>query len=348
MKVLISYVCMSAAVGLFLPVLVPPAGPTADKARGTLGISLKAAQVQEVAGPKSAAAQAGLDPAGSRPASGPGQSGPSHPAPSGSRVGSAPPPQAGWSLSTLGIRLAGSAVPVKIHADQFGHCYAIAPLNWVIWGQRREADALDIGAPGTPEASWASWGVRGVAGWMIRNDPGAATPESAIHQFLSGHMLLHKMHITYGPPMRDEWGYTWLPYEKDDVAPPRKGVVIYRAFPVAGDPLGYIYVDRFAETTKALWESRGAQAIAVALSIRCTTQLRPSPDAPGRPRADDDKLESTYNQTLGTEYAHNPDTGELYSMNHATDWKEDGPEGAGYYVRSGNDLRKLVPGLPRR
>jgi hypothetical protein len=39
-------------------------------------------------------------------------------------------------------------------------------------------------------------------------------------------------------------------------------------------------------------------------------------------------VESTYNQQLGMEYAHDPDTGENYWMNHAADWTEQRTRGA--------------------
>ncbi len=102
---------------------------------------------------------------------------------------------------------------------------------------------------------------------------------------------------------------------------------------------GYVLITR---VRRDLWASHGAQAVAVALSIRCLRSLQPSPD-PGKSRGED-QLESTYNQQLGMEYAHDPATGENYWVNHSTDWLETGPEGPGYYKRSGNDRRKLVPG----
>ncbi len=56
-------------------------------------------------------------------------------------------------------------------------------------------------------------------------------------------------------------------------------------------------------------------------------------------------MESTYNRQLGTEYAHNPETGQIYWMSHSTDWKENGPRGPGYHIQSGNELKKLEQGL---
>jgi hypothetical protein len=116
---------------------------------------------------------------------------------------------------------------------------------------------------------------------------------------------------------------------------------------VPNDPMGYILIYRQIQTPRELWEKRGALALMVGFSIRCNVQLHASPDSPARPRSDDDKEESTYNQQLGTEYAHNPETGEIYWMNHASDWRQTGPQGPGYYIRTGNEWKKLEEGLGR-
>ena len=56
--------------------------------------------------------------------------------------------------------------------------------------------------------------------------------------------------------------------------------------------------------------------------------------------------ESTYNAQLGTEYAHDSTTGELYLMEHASDWWEAGPNGPGYYkALPGGGYRQLTQGL---
>jgi hypothetical protein len=137
--------------------------------------------------------------------------------------------------------------------------------------------------------------------------------------------------VVYGQPLRDDtFGYTWLPFEIGDPklpTPPAKGVVLYRVWPIPNDPNGYIVLQRRAQTPKPLWERKGAQAIAVALSIRCARQLRPSPDVGGRRPPGDDQMESTYNQQLGMEYAHDAATGENYWVNRSTDWDDTGPQG---------------------
>ncbi len=248
-------------------------------------------------------------------------------------------PTAAW----LGVKFNLKTQPVKVHFNDYHTCYAVGPADWVVWGHRKEGDAVDVGGP---DGSTASWGSLGVTGFM-RQSLSQATPETYIQWFLSNGGTGQNLRITYGEPIQDEFGYIWLPYVKEDSKPPTRGVYIYRVFPVPQDPMGYILISRIAQTPKQLWEQKGAVALTVGLSIRCSVQLHASPGSPKRPRSDDDKQESTYNQQLGTEYAHNPETGDIYWMNHASDWRENGPQGAGYYVHSGNEWKKLEPGLGR-
>jgi|GEM_PF-3479232 len=267
-----------------------------------------------------------------------------------SAAGSAPPstsgavkpgrPTADW----LGVKFSLKTQPVKVLFNDYHTCYAVAPGDWFVYGHRKEGDAVDVGGP---DRIAVSWSASGVAGSMRQSLPHYATPETEIHFSLSGGFTGQRIHVTYGEPIQDEFGYIWLPFVKEDTKPPFRGVVIYRVFPVPNDPMGYILIARWIQTPKQLWEQKGALALMVGLSIRCNVQLRASPDGPSRPRSDDDKQESTYNQQLGIEYAHNPDTGEIYWMNHASDWKETGPQGPGYYIRSGNEWKKLEQGLGR-
>lgn len=240
--------------------------------------------------------------------------------------------------SPLGTGFAGGMVPVQLHVDLYRTCMAMAPANWVIYGSRREGDALDMAA--ADGSMFASYGVAGVPGSMIRYYPRSATPESRLHAELSEG---GKGQVVYGQPLRDAtFGYTWLPFELPHAN--YRGGVLYRAWPLPNDPGGYILLQRRAQTFAHLWEQQGAQAIFVALSIRCTRQLQPSPDAGGRRPPGDGEVESTYNQQLGMEYAHDGLTGENYWVSPSTDWNDTGPDGPGYYKRSGNEWRKLVPG----
>lgn len=245
-----------------------------------------------------------------------------------------PPANQGSPAARLGTQFEGGAQPVRLHVNQYRNCFAMAPADWAIYGERREGDALDIGSPNMA----ASWSVLGVPGFMVRMDPYRyGTPEMQIYNSLS--LQFRGQPVTYGTPMRDDFGYTWLPYESGDA----KGVVIYQVWAIPYDPPGYVVVRRLAQTRKSLWKGHGAEALAGALSIRCVRQLQPSPDA-ATGSSSEDKLESTYNPQLGMEYAHDSVTGENYWVSPSADWQENGPEGPGYYRRTANELRKLAPG----
>ncbi len=250
-----------------------------------------------------------------------------------------PPQGPPATLSPLGTGFSGGMVPVRVLINQPRNCLAIAPMNWIIYGATSKGNALDMA---TADGSMA-------AGYLVDGIPGQlaaayshlyATPEMYIHNSLS---LGGRAQVAYGQPTRDDaMGYTWLPFEVAEpgaLGEPARGVLLYRVWaPLPGDPAGYIVVIRRAQAARSLWQSQGALAIAVALSIRCTVQLQPTG---GR---DDDRVESTYNQQLGMEYAHDPATGENYWVSPGADWQNVGPQGPGYYKRSGNELRKLAPG----
>jgi hypothetical protein len=157
--------------------------------------------------------------------------------------------------------------------------------------------------------------------------------------------------VSCGQPMRDDnLEYTWLPFELTEPNKPdmSRGVIPCRVWPLPSDPGGYIMAGRRAQTAKHLWERQGAQAIVVALCTYCTVQLRP-PSGGGVPdRTEEYRVESTHNQQLGMEYAHDAATCENYWVSPSTDWQNDGPEGPGYCRRSGKDLRKRVPGRIER
>ena len=87
-------------------------------------------------------------------------------------------------------------------------------------------------------------------------------------------------------------------------------------------------------------------AVLAAGSIRCQAQYTPSGAGSSGRTSREPSRQSTYNTQLGTEYAHDPETGETFFMKHATDWTDAGPDGPGYYRQIGNGYRKLVSGLP--
>lgn len=123
----------------------------------------------------------------------------------------------------------------------------------------------------------------------------------------------------------------------------RHTVVMYSFYPMSMG--GYVLVFRMAEGPKERWPSYGTIATLVAGSIRCQAQYTPSPSTGIGRAGRSASAESTYNVQLGTEYAHDPETGEVFFMRHASDWRETGPDGPGYYRETPGGPRKLAPGL---
>jgi hypothetical protein len=51
-----------------------------------------------------------------------------------------------------------------------------------------------------------------------------------------------------------------------------------------------------------------------------------------------------YNSILGTQWAHDPGTGQVYNFDRSQ--MTNGPEGEGYYVGTGVNRHMLTPGMP--
>jgi hypothetical protein len=128
-------------------------------------------------------------------------------------------------------------------------------------------------------------------------------------------------------------------------SPALKGVVAYKVFDT-GDG-GYIVAMRSAGAPPAVWDRYGAEATAVARSLECQVPLLPSrasSDLPSAPKKKEE-ADSEYSPWLGMENYHDPNTGQNYWVSPSRDWNEIGPQGPGYYMKNGNDIRKLESGL---
>jgi len=245
------------------------------------------------------------------------------------------------SRAQLGTAYNGSMQPLKSLASQGGDCKAGAPANWVISGVSPQGNALDLTLP--DKSMYAGYLNVGIQGSKAYKDTAFASPRAFIQTTVSEG---GKFKVKWGQSLQDKLGLTVLPFELSDPNEPRqgKGIVIYHVTTVPGDFSGYIIEMYTAQTFKDLWARRGAEAIAVALSIRCTAYMLTWGGASTYRRIDANKIESFYNGELGMEYAHDAATGENFWVNPLTDRNDQGAQGAGYYRKSGNDLKKLLPG----
>lgn len=243
------------------------------------------------------------------------------------------------SKSIFGISYVGSIQPLQVLVNQYGNGRAIAPANWVIIGAQEEGNAMDMMK--TDKSMYAGYLNVGISGKKAYNDPAFTSPRAFLETNISAN---GKYKVTLGQPVRNKSGLTVLSYDIKDPnsANPGKGVVIYQVFSVPGDINGYIIEMYTAQTNKEIWNSQGAEAISVALSIRCSSLS--ARKAKSNAHIDPIMLENTYNKELGIAYAYDPITGDNYWVNAVSDWNESGLQGAGYYKRIGNELKKLSPG----
>ncbi|MBV9988300.1 MAG: hypothetical protein JO301_11505 [Chitinophagaceae bacterium] len=141
-------------------------------------------------------------------------------------------------------------------------------------------------------------------------------------------------------------GYQLRSFESNNC----KGVVLYRVF--KGDGFNYSYIEamRMAVTRKDVWDQKGELVAGIAFKIMCNVQYIQH-EAPSFPRSSSLKTSTTktkkddygYNPQRGTEECHNPRTGENHIVTPEM-WSNTGPDGPGYYKKSGNEYIKMAPG----
>ena len=254
--------------------------------------------------------------------------------PSGPVQGVAPPVQRPPSQTMAQIPKGGiPAVPLKA-----GFCTAVAPADWKITGVMPDGKGLSMWN-GTFGGVYTIEGL--TAEYIQYGKPACADPRACVQSKVADSF----QYAGKGPIVQmsqvQQYGDMFVQEFESAV---QHSVAMYSVYPMSLG--GYVLVFRMASGPKELWPGYGTIAILAAGSIRCQAQLRSSADSGlgGRGSTSD----STYNIQLGTEYAHDPETGETFYMKHADDWMETGPDGPGYYRQvPGGGYRKLTQGLPQ-
>lgn len=229
-----------------------------------------------------------------------------------------------------------------------GTCRTFAPEGWRIADQNKDGTVLTTVSPdGRMAASYggtalSSAHAAGVYGDQFR------TPES-VARYMAGILTREEVQMD-GPPepvgVYQAWHFTTATHA---------GYLLLYRFDVPADPGGFGVIVRIAIGAAGDPKSVGV-AGAVAAATRCNAVLHPS-NGPvyHAPREDhgagttvaggDADMAGTYNAQLGTGWVHDPNTGQNYNVDVTGDWRENGPDGPGYYKQNGNDVTKLVAGL---
>ncbi len=226
------------------------------------------------------------------------------------------------------------ANPITVRPIRGNYCYAMGPQGWFVKGEnpQRVAFGADLlNGDGTLSASYSVFG-----GGTLSGMRGYETPDRAVASWLSTRGLGNLRQLAPNVFLGE---YGTNAYH---------GVAFYEVFPAGRG--GFMIVLRTAAATR-IWRQRAGEAAAVARSLHCNVPAtKAAPDPPslngqgrrggGNTREDD----TYYNQWLDKEYYHNPKTGENVWVSPSTDYRQNGPEGPGYYGTYGNSTIKLDPG----
>jgi len=226
---------------------------------------------------------------------------------------------------------------------RYGQAWAIAPKDWAMVAG--DQGGVDLGGPDrkTYAGSCILPVNRQMQGYY---GPTYGTPDMSM-AMITAKMLMgagHSGDFRYtSPPMRFDGFFVQRSFETSDA----RGQIFYHIYGNVNTE--YIESYRLAITGRDVWKKKGPIAIAVALSIHASVALHPSANnynpygGGGGETGDEPDPLKDYNKELGTQYYHDPNTGDNYWVDPATA-VVNGPAGEGVYKSNGNDVTKLVPG----
>ena len=235
----------------------------------------------------------------------------------------------------------GSSRPItdaqKAYPVQQGPCRAVLPLGWqLVPGQ--DGQTAEIYGP---NGARVSWGIVGINPAM-RSYYGDIYGPPEVHAAAVASAAVHSQ-VRFFSSQTIGGFYTVHEFQGGNAA----GVMLYHVFaaPIQGQ---YIITDylAFAPQSDARLLS---QAAAVMTSLQCVSRVHPpEPSSTGSrsrgSRSQESDALKDYNSTLGTQYAHDS-AGTNYYLDRASQWRDSGPDGPGYYKGTGVNMEKLTPGL---
>jgi hypothetical protein len=222
-----------------------------------------------------------------------------------------------------------------------GYCSAVLPTNWVFVPGH---DGSNVEAYMPSRDAYAGWIIRAINPAMRPYYGDMYGPPDAANRNLV--QTVTHMPVTYTSAPKQTPYFMIQEFQSG----PYSGAILYHVFPapLGSAPGSYIlstYVAYSAQNRKDLFK----MAEGVMTTLRCTTQLHapqpgPSDRRPGSSGSQNDEFKD-YNAQTGTQWAHSPSTGKNYLLDATTDWNQNGPDGPGYYRKTGsNSYEKLENG----
>lgn len=207
-----------------------------------------------------------------------------------------------------------------------GNCSAYLPSGWVLSTDDRSQAADGFSAD---RRSWVGWTMLAVNSamqpyWQTYGvDPDFYSPDPAAQAM--GTLRMVSRNLGFSPDITKVGKVVSQGiYKATKVTSPTSvGILVWADQPFPGDGVNFDYISVFraALAPKGTSDNELLRQMRNALSIQCTTQLRPSPDA-FSPSSTIKKPKQTgrrdqYNSQLDTFWAHDPETGQNYSLTNS-------------------------------
>lgn len=259
-----------------------------------------------------------------------------------------------------------TAIELVNKTSDRGNCSGLAPKDWAIVSDQYGLEAGLSSPDLTTFASWTvPWSLKSLLAWAghaeLAEEENFLKVGLCVANFAdrAGVASLEYCgnggdykNVSLGSASSKLNGYYQREYSLTNNAMKKelKGQIIYKNFS-SGDVL--LYLARMGSTVKSDWDNKGALAVDSAISIKCsvntmgvTTGSSSVPSGIDRKKDDSEiTLSDKWQEAImGYENVYNPSTGQHWQAPTSSYW-ETGPQGAGYYYQSGNDLTKLSRGF---
>ena len=235
-----------------------------------------------------------------------------------------------------------TAMPIPVKPFRGRYCASVGPAGWAVIAENAQRVAFGADFTNGDHTAYAGYAVFG-GGALASGVPGSETPDRAVARNVTN---MGQTITKFGP--RQQLGPNVFLIEYQSAT--NHGVAYWQVIPAGKG--GFMIVLRTAGTGAApgMWQKKGAEAMAVARSLRC--QVPNVPAAPDPPSLNAKakgagEADPLYNRWLDKEYYHNSQTGENYWVSPSQDYRQNGPDGPGYYAAHAGGVVKLDPGYAR-
>lgn len=207
-----------------------------------------------------------------------------------------------------------------------GNCSALLPSGWALSADERSQAADGYSAD---RRRWVGWTMLAVNSamqpyWQTYGvDPDFSSPDPAAQAMGTLRMVARNLGVSTDITKVGKVVSQGIYKASKVMSPTSVGILIWadQPFPGDGATFDYISVFRAALAPRGTSDNELLRQARHALSIQCTTQLRPSPDAFSPSSTIRKPKESgrrdQYNAQLDTFWAHDPDTGQNYSLTNS-------------------------------